>query len=469
MAGDWTATDLAGLLTVFAAPARRLVPPLAAADATAGRRASRRTTSSTIEGARRNIDRHYDLSNEPVRAVPRRDDDLLVGPVPSRDGTPCGDLADAQRRKIDRLLDLARVGPGCRVLEIGTGWGELAIRAARRGASVTTVTISREQQALAARRVAAAGLGRPGRVELRDYRDVDGRYDAIVLGRDARGGRRARTGRPTSRPATGPARPGGPVGLQTITMPHDRMLATRRHLHLDAEVHLPGRPASRRSGDRGQPGAHTALRIAGRERLRRALRRDAADLAGALRRAGRRGRQRSASTRRSAGCGSSTWPTPRPASAPGTSTSSSSPWPGAAMSTAQGRRRGHRRAARPRRARPAGPAARLGRQRGRCPRTAPVLVARSPRALRRLLWRPGELGLARAYVTGDLDVEGDLTEGLRRVRAARGRPGRGRTPVALAAIQGVARLGLLAPPPEPPACEAQGRAAAGTAGPGTRR
>jgi len=73
------------------------------------------------------------------------------------------------------------------------------------------------------------------------------------------------------------------------------------------------------------------------------------------------------------------------------------------------------------------------------PVDAPVLVARSPRALQRILWRPGELGLARAYVSGDLDVEGDLTDGLRRV--------------ALAAIQGVARLGLLAPPPGPPGCE----------------
>ena len=73
------------------------------------------------------------------------------------------------------------------------------------------------------------------------------------------------------------------------------------------------------------------------------------------------------------------------------------------------------------------------------PVAGPVLVARSPLALQRILWRPGELGLARAYVSGDLDVEGDLTDGLRRV--------------ALAAIQGVARLGLLAPPPGPPGCE----------------
>ncbi|MFI6316231.1 class I SAM-dependent methyltransferase [Nonomuraea sp. NPDC050556] len=55
------------------------------------------------------------------------------------------------------------------------------------------------------------------------------------------------------------------------------------------------------------------------------------------------------------------------------------------------------------------------------PDGAPTVVLRSPRALRRLLWNPGELGLARAYVTGELDVEGDLADGLRRIRATGGR------------------------------------------------
>jgi protein-S-isoprenylcysteine O-methyltransferase Ste14 len=88
-------------------------------------------------------------------------------------------LASGQRRKIDALPDRAGVGPGRRLLEVGTGWGELAIRAARRGATVVTVTISREQQALAARRVAEAGLAGRVRVELRDYRDLVGTFDAI--------------------------------------------------------------------------------------------------------------------------------------------------------------------------------------------------------------------------------------------------------------------------------------------------
>lgn len=93
------------------------------------------------------------------------------------------------------------------------------------------------------------------------------------------------------------------------------------------------------------------------------------------------------------------------------------------------------------------------------PPDAPVLVLRSVRALRRLLYAPGELGMARAYVTGDLDVEGDLTEGLRRVwalanagqrRSAALRPAEYPRAAALAV-----RLGALGPPPAPPPEEAR--------------
>jgi cyclopropane-fatty-acyl-phospholipid synthase len=88
------------------------------------------------------------------------------------------------------------------------------------------------------------------------------------------------------------------------------------------------------------------------------------------------------------------------------------------------------------------------------PLDSPVLVARSPRALQRILWRPGELGLARAYVSGDLDVEGDLTDGLRRVHATAPRSGPfGLIRTGPAAAAAAVRLGLLAPPPEPPRCE----------------
>ncbi len=98
------------------------------------------------------------------------------------------------------------------------------------------------------------------------------------------------------------------------------------------------------------------------------------------------------------------------------------------------------------------------------PAGAPVVVLRNRRALRRLLWRPDELGLARAYVTGDLDVEGDLADGLRRVWAfARERGRRGemvgqvRARDRIDALGTAARLGVFGLPPKPPASEARVR------------
>ncbi|MGQ0481728.1 MAG: class I SAM-dependent methyltransferase [Pseudonocardia sp.] len=89
----------------------------------------------------------------------------------------------------------------------------------------------------------------------------------------------------------------------------------------------------------------------------------------------------------------------------------------------------------------------------------PVAVLRHRRALRRLLWSPGELGLARAFVSGDLEVEGDLADGLSRFwRLTETRePGAPRLSAAdrLAAARLALRLGVLGPPPKPPASEAR--------------
>jgi cyclopropane-fatty-acyl-phospholipid synthase len=87
----------------------------------------------------------------------------------------------------------------------------------------------------------------------------------------------------------------------------------------------------------------------------------------------------------------------------------------------------------------------------------PVLVVKRRRALRRLLWAPGEMGLARAYVTGDIDVEGDIADGFRRAWAMAGAAPttptgwRGKASAALTAT----RLGAVGPPPKPPASEAR--------------
>lgn len=91
------------------------------------------------------------------------------------------------------------------------------------------------------------------------------------------------------------------------------------------------------------------------------------------------------------------------------------------------------------------------------PDTGPTLVLNNRRALRRLVWRPGELGLARAYVTGDLDVDGDLKEGRRRCWVAiRDRRLARPSSHAFAGLVGTAaRLGAIGPPPKPPVQEAR--------------
>ena len=128
---------------------------------------------------RRAIAAHYDLPSDLFSEFL---DETMTYSSALFDHLPAAwpDLADAQRRKIDRLLDAANVGPGSQVLEIGTGWGELAIRAAARGANVRSLTLSERQVRLARKRVAAAGLSDRVQIDLRDYRDVGGNYDAVI-------------------------------------------------------------------------------------------------------------------------------------------------------------------------------------------------------------------------------------------------------------------------------------------------
>ena len=161
MAGDWDCADLTGLLTVFAAHVDDLVPPWLQRLRTLAVRRQPPDDVQTIQGARRNISRHYDLSNDLFALF--LDETMTYSSAlfgTETDGTPVAAehlLAEAQRRKIDRLLDRAGVGPGCRVLEVGTGWGELAIRAARRGA-----TCSPSRSHGSSRRSPPAGWPRPG-------------------------------------------------------------------------------------------------------------------------------------------------------------------------------------------------------------------------------------------------------------------------------------------------------------------
>jgi cyclopropane-fatty-acyl-phospholipid synthase len=260
MAGDWDCADLPGLLTAFARDTATLVPPPLQR---LRRLAVHRLPTAghgTRAGARRDVSHHYDLSNELFALF--LDETMTYSSALFETGQD-QDLAAAQRRKIDRLLDLTRVGPGSQVLEIGTGWGELAIRAAARGADVRTITLSAQQQALATRRAAAAGLDGRVHVELRDYRDTSGRYDAILsvemieaVGERHWPGYLATLDRLLA--------PGGRIGLQAITMPHERMLATR-HTHTWILKYIfPGGLIPSVTAIEDNLARHTGLRITGR-------------------------------------------------------------------------------------------------------------------------------------------------------------------------------------------------------------
>jgi cyclopropane-fatty-acyl-phospholipid synthase len=135
----------------------------------------RRRNSKT--GSRRNIQHHYDLSNDLFALF--LDETLAYSSAVF--ACEDQDLAEAQRAKFDLLCRKAGIRPGDRVLEIGCGWGGFAIHAAQHyGARVTAATISQEQLALARERVAMSRLSDRVEVQLADYRDIAGIYDRIV-------------------------------------------------------------------------------------------------------------------------------------------------------------------------------------------------------------------------------------------------------------------------------------------------
>jgi len=177
--GLWQADDLVGLVRLLVRN-RDLLDAMETGTARAGAWALRlwhAQRQNTRAGSRRNIAAHYDLGN-PFFALFLSDDLMYSSAL--WDG-PHDTLEAASRRKLDAICRKLALGPGQRVVEIGSGWGGFALHAAREyGCHVTTATISREQHALACARVAEAGL--QGRVEvlLRDYRDLEGQYDKLV-------------------------------------------------------------------------------------------------------------------------------------------------------------------------------------------------------------------------------------------------------------------------------------------------
>jgi cyclopropane-fatty-acyl-phospholipid synthase len=125
--------------------------------------------------AKANIAAHYDLGNDFYSAWLDETMTYSSG-LWRRDSV----LADAQRNKIDELLDRLKITEGTRLLEIGCGWGSLAIEAARRGANVVGLTLSTEQKAWAEREIERSGLSDRIEIRLQDYRDVTEQFDAVA-------------------------------------------------------------------------------------------------------------------------------------------------------------------------------------------------------------------------------------------------------------------------------------------------
>lgn len=177
--GDWKCDDLASLVRIF-------IRNLDLSDGLDGgfarlRRVAERWAHAlrrnTRSGAQRNIRRHYDLGNELFQ--------LFLDPTLSYSAgifeRPDATMHEASLAKLKRVADKLEVNSGDHLLEIGSGWGGLAIYMAReRGCRVTTTTISREQYDLARERVREAGLADRVTVLLEDYRDLTGTYDKLV-------------------------------------------------------------------------------------------------------------------------------------------------------------------------------------------------------------------------------------------------------------------------------------------------
>lgn len=177
--GDWDCPDLVSLLRLavrnlgtierFQLAVAPLLRPL---------HAGREWLSRNTRGrSRDNIAQHYDIGND-LFALMLDDTMSYSSGIFER---PDSTLRDASVAKIDRLCQKLDLRPSDHLVEIGSGWGALAVHAAQvYGARVTTTTISEEQHALAVERVSRAGVADRVTVLLDDYRDLRGRFTKLV-------------------------------------------------------------------------------------------------------------------------------------------------------------------------------------------------------------------------------------------------------------------------------------------------
>lgn len=237
VAGEWSTDDLVAATRAFirGTRARGVESPLTRIAQLPSRLRHHRA-ANTQTGSERNVHAHYDLGNAFYRLF--LDEDTLAYSCGIY--APSATLADAQRAKFERLCAWLDLSPRDHLLEIGSGWGGMAIHAAQtRGCRVTAITVSREQYELASARVAAAGLGDRVSIEYRDYRSLTNTYDKLVsiemleaVGYEYLAAYFATCARAL--------RPGGRFALQSITMPDERFDSYRRNVDWMQTYIFPG-------------------------------------------------------------------------------------------------------------------------------------------------------------------------------------------------------------------------------------
>jgi cyclopropane-fatty-acyl-phospholipid synthase len=179
--GEWSSPDPVPLFELFMLNAESLGATARAKGLfRLVNKVAHRFRANDKRGARENISHHYDLGNDFYRAW--LDSSMTYSSAvfaePVSDEEP---LEAAQARKLRLLLGRLRLEPGQRLLDIGCGWGSLAEAAARDcRVEVTGLTLSAEQKNFAERRLETACLGRRCAIELTDYRDARGQYDAVA-------------------------------------------------------------------------------------------------------------------------------------------------------------------------------------------------------------------------------------------------------------------------------------------------
>lgn len=177
--GDWTSPDLTKVVQIFARNLALLDRIEAKLSWLTGaiNRFKHVLNRNSATGSKRNILAHYDLGNAMYAQFLDKEMLYSSGLYPNEET----DLEEAQQIKLKTICDRLDLHPGQTLLEIGTGWGALAIYAAKHyGVSVTTTTISDAQYAYAKARVEREGLSQTVTLLTQDYRELSGEYDRVV-------------------------------------------------------------------------------------------------------------------------------------------------------------------------------------------------------------------------------------------------------------------------------------------------